>query len=120
MSEENPKEVVISTEDSRNIREFFTHFKIDMPPYLTKALDDFEANPSVQTQDKLRSATCEAVVTSNHPILKDELFAEAFEASKDITFREKFDRDLNQVLQEGKEEQPEGGMILTTGEINEE
>jgi hypothetical protein len=103
--EEKEKVVVIGNEDVKNIRDFFTHFKIEMTAELSAALDAFEADRSHANQDEIRFRLSENMKDSTHPLLKDELFKQVIDNSTVIAEEFKFNRLVEETL--AKEEDKE-------------
>ena len=71
-------EIVINKDDARNVRDFFKHFNIKVTDNLNQVCDRIEKLPEITFGDQhdFKIALCEAMVMSEHPMFKDELFAE--------------------------------------------
>lgn len=96
MSEEQNK-VVITSEDIKNIEDFFSHFRMDMPDYLREQLDVFKNNPEAYTIDNqlaLKSELAHALVESDHELLKDDLFKDVIDNCSKEWFDTQFQRDF--------------------------
>lgn len=106
MTHDIKRVVTASNEDVRNTREFFKHFKIPVTERLEKAIEIFEKNPTVETQDEFASAVTDAVLRSGHHVFEDELFDEARRKSEEITYRNNFDKSLEEHLNPKEKEEP--------------
>ena len=100
--EEKEKVVAISGEDCKNVRDFFTHFKIDLPPDLEDAMKAFEADKTYANQERVKTFLCKAMIESNHPLFKDELFAQVIDNSSKIVWEAQFAQSLETTLTEPK------------------
>ena len=92
----------ISLEDAKNIREFFNHFKVGWDDELEAVLTAFEKEQTFVNQEAMKKVICRVVVTSGHDAFKDKMFTNVFKKSEDVTYREQFDKDLEEVLESGK------------------
>jgi hypothetical protein len=68
------KEVTIEPEDCTNVIEFFTHFNLAVPAYLTEAVTSFASDQNTETQDVFRVALCRALLEGKEDIFQDEIF----------------------------------------------
>ena len=94
---DNTNKVVISAEDIKNIEEFFNHFKIEIPTYLSDQLDIFKAAPSEYTLDKqkkLKAELAHAIVTTDHELMKDGVFSNIVSNCDKEWFDTQFNRDF--------------------------
>ena len=96
--EEKERNVVISSEDVKNVRDFMTHFKIAMPADLEKALSDFESSKTFENQEELKVQLCKMMVESDHALLKDELFSQVIDNSSKIVQEALFDKAVKETL----------------------
>lgn len=108
------EEVTTDIEDCNNVKDFFYHFKIDMPDYLSNAIQDYEnelkKSPAIikedynkeknliEHQNNFRVALCRAMVESNHPLFKDELFKTVITNSDQVVFTSNFDKQISEAL----------------------
>ena len=93
----DPTKVVVSAEDIKNIEEFFSHFRIDIPAYLQTQLDVYRAAPDEYTLDKqklLRAELAHAIVSSDHELMKDGVFTNIVENCDKEWFDAQFNRDF--------------------------
>jgi len=104
-NEENA--TLVSGEDIKNIEEFFSHFRIPVPDYLQEQLEVFKADPNTYTMDKqkmLKSELAHAIVSSDHELMNDGVFANICQKCDKEWFETQFDRDLEDGLSETKED----------------
>lgn len=101
-------EVYVDSSDMQSIRDFYEHFKIQMPSYLEDALKSFEtisaASPSDKTamldaQNKVRVELCRSMVESESEVFKNPLLDVVQSNSQEILFNAKFDEQVREVLQ---------------------
>jgi hypothetical protein len=108
------KEVTTDVEDCKNVRDFFSHFKIDLPASLDEAISTYEklleANKTstketkstdqslINAQNAFRVALCKAMVDSEHPLFKDELFKTVINNSDQVVFCANFDKQVTEEL----------------------
>lgn len=111
---ESLTEVVTDLEDCKNVRDFFTHFKIHMPDYLNSAIVNYEAvlettrsftkeektvsKKLLEAQNIFRVSLCKAMVESDHPLFKDELFKTVIGNSEEVVFCANFDEQIGEAL----------------------
>ena len=99
------RQVVITADDVKNVNDFFTHFKIEMPVNLRSSIDTFTKDPTSFTfedQCKLRAFLAHAVTSVDHVLLKDQVFATIRAKCEKTWFEANFDMDLEKVLTEPK------------------
>ena len=99
---DNLTEVVITKEDAKNIREFFSHFDITLPDFLSKQIQDITDNEriSLEQQNILRVAIARAISESDHEIFKDQLFEEVIPNCDRVWFDHKFSEDFEVAMAE--------------------
>jgi hypothetical protein len=96
----------IDSDDCRNIRDFYSHFGIEMTPTLKESIDDFENALSgdepkeklVDLQNRLRANLCESITNSNHPFFRDHLMEEIRSNAQQIAFLSNFDQEVQKAL----------------------
>ena len=96
----------IDGDDCRNIRDFYTHFGIEMPVELKASIDAFEEAVSadepkerlIDLQNSLRVQLCLSITSSEHPFFKDHLMDEIRSNASQITFLANFDKELTDTL----------------------
>jgi len=105
-------EIVINKEDIDNLEGFFTHFNIDCPDYLKQqfatyrnAAKDDKIEYTLKDQQYLKEELCKAIASSEHELLKDELFSSVVERCEDIWFHAQFKRDLEETLDSTSDEE---------------
>lgn len=109
MTQQEEKQVTITSEDISNIKTFFEHFQIPLPDYLSNELGVFEQKGSSYTYDdqlKLKNEMAHALVECfpNHEILKDELFEPVIKNCEKAWYEEQFNRDIEKHLAVDNEE----------------
>jgi len=103
-NEETSNKVVINQEDIKNIEDFFNHFRIEIPEFLSKELQVFKDNPAEYNYDKqckLKSELAHTIVSSDHELFKDELFKNVLGNCNKEWFETQFNRDLESTFTEG-------------------
>jgi hypothetical protein len=96
----------IDVDDCRNIRDFYTHFAIEMPIALKNAIDAFEValmnttprDDLIDLQNQLRVNLCVSIVNSEHPFFKDHLMEEIRSNANQIAFLASFDQQISETL----------------------
>lgn len=99
--DEEKKNVVISLDDIKNVEDFFTHFKLTMPEMLVKAITDIRANPSnitFENQKSFRKGIAFAMISIDHPLIKDEAFKAIRDKCETAFYSEQFDKDIEEIL----------------------
>lgn len=103
--DEEKRVVVITPEDLKNVEDFFTHFKLTPPPLMRQMLDKMKADPKAITfedQKLFRAALAMSMNTIDHPLVKDQAFANIRTKCEKAWFDAQFDLDIEQVLREPK------------------
>ena len=70
------EKIAISSEDVKNIRDYFKRFDITLPDYLEQALVKFDADQSITNQKYLKLQLCTAILESKHESFQDKMFEE--------------------------------------------
>ena len=95
---ENKNAVVISVDDVQECAKFFQFFEIPISAGLQKALDNFIADASYVNQCELKYQLADIIVTSQHPVFQDEVFAqvrpETSVVKEDMDFERQLEREL--------------------------
>lgn len=101
--EENPlkKEVILNPDDIKCISKFFEFFELETPSSLTKAIKEFEANPSFENQEELKFQLTNAMSTDSKVLEIDEMFKPVVEACTEYAYDRQFERDFSDIV--GKE-----------------
>lgn len=95
MSEnENVEKVVVSKEDTDNVRNYSEHFGVPLSKELTESLDLFDADPSYKNMLKFKLELAKWIRDSEHESFKDPLWNHPKENVVDIIFDLQFDEDV--------------------------
>ena len=76
--DEEKQIVVLTAEDIKNVKDFFEHFKIEMPQGISSCIERFSKDPKAitfQDQRTFRALIAHAMVTVDQPLIKDKAFA---------------------------------------------
>lgn len=92
------KKVTISNEDLENVRNYSTHFGIDMTPSLELAIVNFQKDPSYENQMDFKLEICKWMSESTNESWKDKLWEKPLENVSDALFNLQFDKDLKEEL----------------------
>jgi hypothetical protein len=95
------KEVVIETDDAKNVIEFFEHFNLSVPQYLTDAVSAFEKDQTPVTQNQFRVALCKALTEGTESLYSDDIFKLIRQNTSQIVFYNEFNEQLEEALSEG-------------------
>lgn len=90
----------IEPDDAAAVLDFWHHFELDVPTYLTEAIELFRQDPNLDTQDKFRSALCKAISEGREDIFEDEIFIEIKKNTDKIYFNDQFYSQLKETLSE--------------------
>jgi 3-dehydroquinate synthetase len=103
--EENMQEkaVVVTPEDCKAAFEFFDHFKVPKSTELEAALEAFKADQTVENQDRLKMALCQAIGFTEHKCFQDEMFAKIVTECQTKYYDMAFDKELEETLSKEKE-----------------
>jgi hypothetical protein len=99
--------VVLTKEDVKNVLDFFTHFNIPCPAYLSEIIKEIANSEKItfQQQQKIKVAISRAIIDNqDHKILKDELFEEAMPNCQQEWFKAQFEQDLQESLADDTED----------------
>ena len=100
MDNNTEQQVLITKEDIKNVKDFFSHFNIDIPSHLEAKLDDI-ANAesiSIEHQKHLKTAIARTIVESEHEIFKDALFEEVIPNCEKEWYHAQFDQDFKEAM----------------------
>jgi len=103
--DEEKKKVVMTADDFKNVEEFFTHFKIEMPEVLNERIVSYKKDPrefSFDDQKLFRAFIAHAMNTVDHPLVKDDVFKNIRAKCEAAWYSAQFDLDLEQMLKEPK------------------
>jgi len=101
--DEEKREMVLSHDDLVNLRDFYSHFKIEEPQLLKETLDlcipdstkfDFEQ------QLRIRQGLANTIAYADHPLFKLEVFDEIREPNKKISDELQLRFELHKILAE--------------------
>lgn len=99
---EQERLVVLTIDDVKNIREFYTHFQVPMSEELKKVLDHWENTPfdkiTFDDQKRLRAFLAQSISSSEHALIKDQVFSGIVNLCGKAWYDEQFDLDLEEVL----------------------
>ena len=107
-SQEQKKEVVISEDDIKNVRNFFNQFNSPIPDYLEKSLLDFTSNPdayTIEQQGQLKVSIARGLLDAKEggsDLLKDILANEVWDGvmtnCQEAHFNAQFDETVVEEL----------------------
>ena len=103
--DEEKQVVVLTAEDVKNVKDFFTHFKLKAPDMVTNLIEKMEKDPksiTFEDQKRFRAAIAYAMNTIDHPLVKDNAFANIRAKCEKAWFDAKFEMDIDEVLREPK------------------
>ena len=96
---EDKNQVVISPEDVKECEKFFKFFEIPIHNELEQAFKNFIEAPTYQNQHELKFELSEILVRSQHPVFKDEVFAqvipEVTAANEELAFSRNFEKAIS-------------------------
>jgi hypothetical protein len=92
--------VAITAEDCNAALDFWRHFNIPISTELQNAMDSFSRDPSFENQQKVKFYVCKAIVETDHPAFKDEMFSKIAEECENVSFHMQFDNELESILTE--------------------
>jgi len=101
-------DLCIDGDDCKNIKDFYTHFGIDMETALKESIAAFEdavkehapKEKLIELQNNLRVQLCVSVCSSEHPLFKDQLFTEVRDNAKQVAFLSNFNKQLEELVTE--------------------
>lgn len=101
-------DLCIDADDCKNVKDFYTHFGIDMEEALRTSILAFEealaANEPkeklIELQNDLRVQLCVSICGSEHPLFKDQLFTEVRDNAKQVAFLSNFNKQLEELVTE--------------------
>ncbi len=99
------KEVTISSNDCKYIRDFFSVFSLQMSPELVSAVESFEKEQNLENQSKVKTELARFFVTNEDPFIKDEFWDECRGNCQNVLFFKEFDKQLGETL--SKDGEPE-------------
>jgi len=102
--EEVKNQIVISVDDCRNVREYGKHFGVPIPEELEEALEKFINEQTFENQQDVKLEMCKWMLNSEHESFQDELWSEPKELAKEATFNLQFDKDVQDTLDQSKED----------------
>jgi hypothetical protein len=100
VGDEAESKTLVTMEDVKNVRDFFDHFKIEMPQYLTDHLAAMEnaENIDEKLHDEMRVQVARAIAESEHEIFKDQLFEEVIPNCQKAWFDRQFSEDFEEAM----------------------
>ena len=96
------EEVVLTKDDIDNVETFFNHFGMPIPEYLKKMIKVFrdKDNPTLEDQKEFKAAISHATLTSEHDIMKNDVWTGVLVNCDEAYYNAQFDKELNEVLSE--------------------
>ena len=98
---EESKKVVLTADDFRNVTEFFTHFKIEMPTQLASCIAAYNKDPAAFTfedQKLFRAYLAMSINVVDHPLVKDDVFKNIRAKCDKAWYDAQFDSDITTLL----------------------
>lgn len=104
--EDAKKEVILDSKDAEIVEKFFQHFNLSIPEHLREAIDAFNKDANIDTQEKFKLALTSSVKMLKDDFVKiDEIFEPVVMACDETSYNLQFDKDFHKVLSEESEEQ---------------
>ncbi len=104
--DEEKQVVVLTSEDMKNVKDFFDHFKIETPVAIATMMTRFNADPksiSFHEQKVFRAHIAHALSTVNHPLVKDKAFANIRIKCDKVWYDAQFDTDVEDLFSQPRE-----------------
>ena len=101
--DEDKQEMVIAHDDLVNLRDFYTHFKIEEPKFLKIVLDECIPDATkfdFQKQLMVRQALAETIANADHPLFKLDVFDEIRKPNEEIANELRVRFELNEMLKD--------------------
>lgn len=95
---EDARQVVITPADSKEVEKFFEYFDIPKTKALTDAFSAFQNDPTYVNQNELKFQLANFLAESDHPVFKDEVFANVIPESRESRDALAFERELEKQL----------------------
>ena len=96
----------IGAEDITVMRNFFKHFKIDIPVSVEKAWTAFEKEPTCENQEMVRAEVATAIVKDSVGVFTDKVFAPLRQESEKNAYYDHFKDHLEELLNDDIKEEP--------------
>ncbi len=90
--------VVISPDDAAECAKFFEFFEIPVPPKFMEAIEAFKADPSFLNQCEIKYRLAEVISKTDHPVFRDEVFAQVLPETSEKLDEMLFERELERQL----------------------
>ena len=103
-SGEADRSIPVSTEDCDNVRNYSLHFGVAITDTLKDSMNLFEKDPTFENMLDFKREICRWLVECGHESFTDELWKHPTEAANDILYDLQFDRDVQDILTERKED----------------
>lgn len=97
MTQENEK-VIVSSEDTDNVRNYSVHFGVPLTPELSAAMDAFDQDQSFRNMQMFKLELCKWLLSSQHESFKDPLWNHPKSRAEGIVFDLQFEKDVEDVL----------------------
>lgn len=89
----------IELKDLEVIDRFFSHFDLTTPDYLTKAITEYTAEQTLETEKNLKMNLLKSVIDNKDKVEGlDELFRPVINACGEMAYNLEFDKDLEEIL----------------------
>ena len=98
IGQSSEEKVVLSSEDIKNVREYFKHFDIPLPNHLDESLDKFENSQTLENQKFLKLQMCKVLIESPHESFKDGMFDTVKETAGKARYDLQFEFDVKDEL----------------------
>ncbi len=92
------EKVVLSSEDIKNVNEYFKHFSIPMPNYLEESLNKFNESQTLENQKFLKLQICKVLIESQHESFRDQMFDTVKETANKARYDLQFEFDVKDEL----------------------
>lgn len=96
--EPEEKKVVITPEDAKAAFQFWKEFDVPVMAGLQEAFEAFQANPTLENQERLKYFVTTAVATTDHECFKDETFAKVAEECAAVSYNMQFDQQFEETV----------------------
>lgn len=94
------KDIVITKQDLTNLTEFFNVFEITPTPDLAEVIARCTSseNITLEDQEQVRVGLCASMISSAHPMFKDELFEPIIVNASKIVYEDSFHKEVAEKL----------------------
>ena len=103
LDESAENKVVLSSDDVKNVNEYFKHFNIPMPDHLKDGLKKFDGEPTIENQKFLKLQICRVLLESPHESFQDGMFDTVKETASKAKYDLQFEFDVKDELSRDEE-----------------